>query len=114
MKRPTNFEKINHKTFMEDGIEYRINMGVSGLWIIPSDAFAKQFENVILLDMMWDYPQQQKRAVQVNFCTIGKGDKVVMTTSDSISHFDIQTMDHFIEWCRMLVTRYAKQIKKLN
>lgn len=112
MNKPTNFEKIKHKTFTEDAIEYVINEGTAGLWILPTDSFKNQFENVILLDMMWGYPQQQKRAVQVKFCPIGKGDKVTMTTSDSITQFDLQKMEHFVEWCRMLVTKYAKQIKK--
>ena len=52
MKRPTNFEKINHKHFVEDAIEYKISLGTAGLWIVPSDAFANQFANVILLDMI--------------------------------------------------------------
>ena len=114
MKRPTNFEKINHKHFVEDAIEYEISLGVAGLWIVPTDKFKDQFENVILLDMMWDYPQQRSRPVGVKFCTIGRGDKVVMTSSATINHADLQTMDTFIDWCNMLVTMYQKQIKKSN
>lgn len=113
MKRPTNFEKINHKHFVEDAIEYKISLGAAGLWIVPSDAFANQFANVILLDMMWDYPQQRSRAVGIKFCAIGRGDsKVTMTTSATINQADLQTMDAFIDWCRMLVKNYQLQLKK--
>lgn len=111
MKRPTNFEKINHKHFYENGVEYEISIGVAGLWIVPTDKFKDQFENVILLDMMWDYPQQRSRPVGVKFCTIGRGDKVVMTSSATINHADLHKMDTFIDWCRMLVTMYQKQLK---
>lgn len=111
MKRPTNFEKINHKHFVEDAIEYEISLGVAGLWIVPTDRFKEQFTNVILLDMMWGYPQQRSRPVGVKFCTIGRGDKVVMTSSATINHADLHKMDTFIDWCRMLVTMFKKQLK---
>ena len=112
MKRPVNFEKINHKTFTEDAIEYSFSIGADGLWLIATDAYKSQFTHAILLDMMWDYPQQSRRAVGVQFCKLGKGSNVDSATSETITQFDLSTMDNFIEWGRMLVNRYRTRIRK--
>lgn len=112
MKRPTNFNKINHKIFWEDAIGYFIVESNSGLWIMPTDQFKSQFKNAILLDMMWGYPQQNSRAVQVKFCRFGTGTQAKTTTSETIKHIDLKTMTNFVDWCRMLVVRYQKQMKE--
>lgn len=110
-KRPTNFDKIDGITLYEDSIQYGINIGTDGVWINPMNPYLNKFENVILLDMKWNESLQQRMSVDIHFCTLGTGNRILMTIPHPISLFHLKTIDNFIEWCRTLVRKYQKYLK---
>lgn len=110
MKKPVNFEKISHKTFYENAVEWELSFSNSkDIYVIPTDKYKKQFSHVILIQIPWN---ENSTKATLNFCRMGEGSNSSSSISVSFSNADFLTMENFINWVSLQIRNHILFLKK--